>query len=134
MQVLERLLIGLQLLSSGRLLGKLWKPQLSLLLVLITEAPSETTKVPSTHLGTRRAQGRPVKAGQHIDDHVGVQLDFILHQLGVLGVKRERVGGALAGLDGASEEVKAKNLHGEEEKSWYIWFGFFVGSERETRW
>lgn len=67
-----------------------------------------------THLRRRCAQGSPVEAGQDVDDHVGVQLNLILDELGVLGVERERVGGALAGLDGTAEEVDAEDLHGDK--------------------
>lgn len=64
-----------------------------------------------TYLGRVCPQRSPIQAGQHVKQHLLIQLNFVLHELSVLGVQRVRGGGGLARLDGARQEVKAEDLH-----------------------
>ena len=65
----------------------------------------------ATNLCRRRLQRRPVDAGQHIDDELGVDIDVVLHQLGIFGVQGERVRGALARLHRTGKEVECEYFH-----------------------
>lgn len=67
----------------------------------------------TTYLGRSSAQSSPVKPGEHVDNHIRVDLELVLDKFGVLGVQRVRRGGTLAGLDGAGNKVEGEDLHGE---------------------
>lgn len=64
-----------------------------------------------THLRSSSTESLPVQSGKDVEDHIRVQLNLILNELRVFGVKRECVGGALASLNGASNKVDAQDLH-----------------------
>jgi hypothetical protein len=58
----------------------------------------------------------PIKAGQDVDEELQVDLNFVLRELSVFGVQRERRGRGLARLHRASEKVYAQDLHFSQEK------------------
>jgi hypothetical protein len=88
-KILESLVITLELNCGRSLLRELREPKLR----------------------SRRAKGLPVQTGKHVDNHVRIQLNVVLDEFCILGVKGIRVLGRLAGLDGAGEEVETKDLH-----------------------
>ncbi|POR33972.1 hypothetical protein TPAR_05834 [Tolypocladium paradoxum] len=74
----------------------------------------------------RRPQRRPVQPRQHVDQHLRVDLDVVLHQLRVLGVQRVRGRRRLAGLGGAGDEVEAEDLHGGFCEYTQVLCAFFI--------
>lgn len=70
------------------------------------------------YLGWSRAERRPVKPGQDIDQHVWIELYVILHKFGVLGVQGKRVGGGLARLCRTVDEIESEDLHCNIRLKW----------------
>lgn len=64
-----------------------------------------------THLSSSLGQGRPINAGQDVEEQFRVDLDIVLDQLYILALQRIRVGGRLAGLDRAGQKVQTQDLH-----------------------
>lgn len=116
MQVGQQLLVAPQVVLRRGLLGQLGEAELFVARVVSAAsavvAAASLGRRGSTYLRGRGAQGRPVEARQHVDEHFGVDLELVAHELGVLGVQRERRRRAPAGLGGAREEVEAQDLHG----------------------
>ena len=65
----------------------------------------------ATNLCRRCFQRCPVDAGQHVEDELGVDIDVVLHQLGIFGVQGERVRRALACFHRTGEEVECEDFH-----------------------
>jgi hypothetical protein len=59
----------------------------------------------ATYLSSGRGQRFPIYARQQVDEEILVELDLVLHELGVFGVQGVRVRRRLARLDGARQKV-----------------------------
>lgn len=62
----------------------------------------------------------PVQPREDVDDHVGVQLQLILHELCVFGMEGVRVRGGFAGFDCAGQEIEGEYFHFDCEQIFSI--------------
>ena len=57
------------------------------------------------YLGSGDFEPLPIYPGQNVGDEGGIEVDFLLLELGVAEMEREGLRGGFAGFDGASEKV-----------------------------
>ncbi len=114
-QVLEHGLVALQLFRRGRLFWQGGKSQLE---KGVSPSPPGRKReavfsyaAEVDYLGRRDTQGRPVYAGEHVDQELLVELDVVAGEFGVFGMEGERVWRRPARFDGTRQEVEAEDLH-----------------------